>query len=362
MSKEHYLPKVVVTLLVIAFDLGYGTTMIDQNTTTILPLKRRVLLLGGSGTIGSATLHALHQAGYHVTCPLRRDTMESNKLKLFKDADCVDLSHLTSRAELTKFFEGRHFDAVISCVAARKGMPSDAWAVDYEFNRHFLKSACQHSVSQFVLLSAICVQKPRLEFQKAKLAFECLLQQSGVTWTIVRPTAYFKSLSGQFNRVKSGKAFLVFGDGKLNACKPISDGDVGLFLVRALDDRHMHNKILPIGGPGGALTPLDQGELMFEACVEKKPRFRHVPIQFMNIVASTLSCSRGLHPKLANMAEYARIGQYYARESMLVWNNNTNTYDADLTPEFGTHTLQDFYKSLALGHAQVHLGQQAFFK
>ncbi len=32
-----------------------------------------------------------------------------------------------------------------------------------------------------VLLSAICVQKPLLAFQQAKLAFEQALQQSGIT-------------------------------------------------------------------------------------------------------------------------------------------------------------------------------------
>jgi divinyl chlorophyllide a 8-vinyl-reductase len=49
-----------------------------------------------------------------------------------------------------------------------------------------------------VLLSAICVQKPLLEFQRAKLAFEAKLQEAGdITYSIVRPTAFFKSLAGQ---------------------------------------------------------------------------------------------------------------------------------------------------------------------
>jgi hypothetical protein len=52
-----------------------------------------------------------------------------------------------------------------------------------------------------VLLSAICVQKPTLEFQRAKLAFEAKLQEAGdITYSIVRPTAFFKSLAGQVGR------------------------------------------------------------------------------------------------------------------------------------------------------------------
>ena len=64
----------------------------------------------------------------------------------------------------------------------------------------------------------------------AKLAFEAELRASGLVWSIVRPTAFFKSLSGQVARVQAGKPFLVFGDGRLTACKPISDPDLGVFI------------------------------------------------------------------------------------------------------------------------------------
>jgi divinyl chlorophyllide a 8-vinyl-reductase len=50
-----------------------------------------------------------------------------------------------------------------------------------------------------------------LAFQHAKLAFEAALIDSGLTYSIVRPTAFLKSLSGQVERVKRGRPFLVFG-------------------------------------------------------------------------------------------------------------------------------------------------------
>ena len=58
-----------------------------------------------------------------------------------------------------------------------------------------------------MLLSAICVQKPLLAFQQAKLAFEKELVASVLVYSIVRPRAFFKSLSGQAQRVKRGKPF-----------------------------------------------------------------------------------------------------------------------------------------------------------
>ena len=60
------------------------------------------------------------------------------------------------------------------------------------------QAARANKVRHFVLLSAICVQKPLLEFQRAKLKFENELMAAGdITYSIVRPTAFFKSLAGQ---------------------------------------------------------------------------------------------------------------------------------------------------------------------
>ena len=135
-------------------------------------------------------------------------------------------------------------------MASRTGAPRDAWAVDHQAHVDVLAAAREAGVGQFVLLSAICVQKPLLAFQHAKLAFEAALIESGLTYSIVRPTAFFKSLSGQVARVKRGKPFLVFGDGTLTACKPISDGDLADYLADCLTDDRRWNRVLPIGGPG----------------------------------------------------------------------------------------------------------------
>lgn len=92
-----------------------------------------------------------------------------------------------------------------------------------------LQAAQAAGVKHFVQLSAICVQKPLLAFQHAKLPFEKALTESELTCSIVRPTAFFKPLSGQLDRVKKGKPFLIYGDGQLAACKAISVDDLADF-------------------------------------------------------------------------------------------------------------------------------------
>ena len=66
-------------------------------------------------------------------------------------------------------------------------------------------------MAHFVLLSAICVQKPLLEFQKAKLALEAKLREGeDVSYSIVRPTAFFKSLGAQVESCRKGAPYVMF--------------------------------------------------------------------------------------------------------------------------------------------------------
>ena len=255
---------------------------------------------------------------------------------------------------------GERFDALVSCLASRTGVPEDAWAIDHRAHVHALEAARKVGVRQVVLLSAICVQKPILAFQQAKLAFEKTLVESGLVYSIVRPTAFFKSLSGQIDRVKRGKPFLVFGDGALTACKPISDRDLGNYLADCLDDDRLHNRILPIGGPGEAMTPRQQGEQLF-ALLSKPPRFKQVPVALLDTIVAVLGGLGRWIPPLAAKAELARIGRYYATESMLVLNPQTGRYDAAATPSTGSDTLSDFYADLVSGAVSAERGDHSVF-
>ncbi|MBK1636782.1 NAD(P)H-binding protein [Rhodovulum adriaticum] len=324
------------------------------------PTPRRVLMLGATGTIGRATVAALAARGHQVVCftrpgaqgDPRRGLPEGVEIRTGDVTDAGSLAH--------DGFRGERFDAVVSCLASRTGAPRDSWAIDHKAHSDALAAARAAGVAQFVLLSAICVQKPDLEFQRAKLAFEDELMKSGLTWSIVRPTAFFKSLSGQVERVKQGKPFLLFGDGRLTACKPISDADLGAYIAECLDDPARQNAILPIGGPGPAITPLEQGEMLF-GLLGKEPKFKHVPVAMMDVIITVLSTLGRVSPKLRAKAEFARIGKYYATESMLVLDPATGQYDADATPEAGTETLRDYYGRLIRGEETVDLGEHAMF-
>jgi divinyl chlorophyllide a 8-vinyl-reductase len=325
-----------------------------------IPIKH-ILLFGATGTIGRATVAELLSRGYQVTCFLRDQTEIDNRTATdFKGAE-ICIGEVTDYSSLTNtLISDKTYDAVISCLASRTGVPSDAWAIDYQAHENILSIAKTLGIKQMILLSAICVQKPRLSFQHAKLKFENSLINSGLIYSIVRPTAYFKSLSGQIDRIQQGKPFLVFGNGMLTACKPLSDSDLAIYITDCLQNDTLKNKVLPIGGPGPAITPLEQGEYLFKL-LGLQPRFKHVPVVILSIAAKFLSVLGKVAPLFAVKAELARIGHYYATESMLVLDPDTNHYNATATPETGHDTLYEYYKRVLEGTEKVERGDHAVF-
>ncbi|MEP3843774.1 MAG: NAD(P)H-binding protein [Paracoccaceae bacterium] len=310
--------------------------------------RKRVLVFGASGTAGQGAVRALIEAGHSVTCVLRAPG------NLPSGADEI-------RADVTQPLQiPGAFDVVVSCLASRSGRAKDAWAIDHSAQLNVLAWAKAANVTLFILLSAICVQKPKLPFQNAKLAFEQALMSSGLAYSIVRPTAFFKSLSGQLDRVRAGRPFLVFGEGCLTACKPISDDDLGRFMAGCIDDPTRRNQILPIGGPGPAITPMDQAATLFAAAGQPM-NVRCMPVGLFRVIRCVLQVVGCVIPKAAEKAELAQIGHYYATESMLVLDPDTGQYDEAATPSTGSDTLEQHYAKLIAENASEARGDHAVF-
>ncbi|WRX21677.1 NmrA-like domain - like 10 [Theobroma cacao] len=299
-------------------------TAVSASYRSKIPKGINVLVMGSTGYIGKFVVKELVNRGFNVIAIARE----------------------------------RSGIRVVSCLASRTGGVKDSWKIDYKATKNSLVAGKKFGASHFVLLSAICVQKPLLEFQRAKLKFEAELmkeaeEDGGVTFSIVRPTAFFKSLGGQVELVKDGKPYVMFGDGKLCACKPISEQDLASFIADCVLSEDKINQVLPIGGPGKALTPLEQGEILFKL-LGKEPKFLKVPIGIMDFAIGILDFLVKIFPSMEDAAEFGKIGRYYAAESMLVLDPETGEYSAEKTPSYGKETLEEFFARARL-HAWAHL-------
>ena len=328
----------------------------------------KVLVVGGTGYIGKFVVRELCAQGYDVTAFVREKsgiggkTDAAGATSMFPDAT-VKFGAVGSVDSIRAGAFDSDYDVVVSCLASRTGGIKDSWDVDYQATKNVLDVAREKGAKHFVLLSAICVQKPLLTFQAAKLKFEEELQSAtDISHSIVRPTAFFKSLAGQVESVQKGGPYVMFGDGQLASCKPISERDLAKYMAECIRDASLENKVLPIGGPGKAMSALEQGTMLFDI-LGMEPKFVKVPIEVMDGVIKILDTFAGFFANMRDAAEFGKIGRYYAAESMLVLDDATGEYDASKTPSYGTDTLEAFFKKVSVeGLAGQELGDQAVFK
>jgi len=311
------------------------------------------IIAGASGYIGKSTVRESVRQGYN-TIALVRDLskVESPQGKalygqFFEGAkvvecDVCDVEALTKTMEKIAE-ENNGVESIISCLASRSGIKKDAYAIDYQATLNCLEAGRDASVKarHFVLLSAFCCKNPWLQFQQAKLKFEAALQdQSDMTYSIVRPTAFFKSVSGQLEVVQSGAPFVMFGDGKVTRCNPISEADLATYLIDSITDKSRQNKVIDLGGPDEPLTMKKQGEMLYQA-IGKEPNFFYAPLWLFDAIIDSLQWVADTFnsEQFENAAETGRIGKYYAVEDMLT-----------TAPEekFGTMTLQEHYDKIAV--------------
>ena len=119
-------------------------------------------MLGATGTIGRATVNALVGQGHQVVCFLRpaaAATAASNPSRNgFPEGATVRCGSVSDPASLARDgLCGERFDALVSCMASRTGVPRDAWAVDHQAHSIALRVASEAGIAHMVLLSALRV-------------------------------------------------------------------------------------------------------------------------------------------------------------------------------------------------------------
>lgn len=331
------------------------------------PSSTRVVIFGATGYIGRFVTAEFIRRGYLVTAFAREKSGVGGK----KSPDSVrdDFEHanvivgdVTNPEQVAKAFASAPDDdatpptstIVVSCLASRTGGVADSNAIDYEATLNTLREGRNAGATHFILLSAICVQKPELEFQRAKLRFETALQEEATahpefSYSIVRPTAFFKSLAAQIERLKKGSAFIMFGDGDLSKCNALSESDLANFMADCASDLEKRNAILPVGGPGSAVTPKEQADILFKL-LDRKPKYIKVPIGIMDGAIGALDFVARFVPQIRDAVEFGRIGRYYAVEDMV-------------GPSTGSETLEQFFsKAIKDGGLEGQdLGDAAIF-
>jgi divinyl chlorophyllide a 8-vinyl-reductase len=166
--------------------------------------KKRVVVVGATGYIGKFVAQESIRRGHDTVVIVRPGSNSASSTSKYFQGAKVVYGDVTNEENLKscEAFKDK-VDVVISCLASRSGIKEDSFLIDYQATLNSLNAGIAANADQFILLSAFCVRKPLLQFQKAKLKFEDALVNAQknnkiAKYSIVRPTAFFKSVSGQF--------------------------------------------------------------------------------------------------------------------------------------------------------------------
>jgi divinyl chlorophyllide a 8-vinyl-reductase len=341
-------------------DSSSSSVASTTNINNLIGSGKTAIVAGATGYIGRAVVRECVSRGYN-TISLVRDASKAALDEALGGSSLVECD-VQNVEEVQRLFSeiasGKHafstssgseantaplpVDIVCSCLASPSGIESEVYAIDYQATLNLLNAGRDPSVSarHFVLLSAFCCRNPLLKLQQAKLKFEDKLhEQKDMTYSIVRPTAFFKSVSGQYESIMQGNSYVLFGDGAVTYCNPIAETDLATYMCDSAIDEKQWGRILNVGGPDEPLSNKMLAEMMFRV-IDKPAKFVYVPTEIFDWSIGMIEWIAKTFPsqKWEDVLETAKIGKYYAVEDMLT---------TEEEEKFGSIKMMDHFEKIA---------------
>lgn len=204
-------------------------------------------------------------------------------------------------------FAVRGVTTIISATHSMLGKGESSVAlVDDEGQRSLIEAAKLANVSHFIYTSVFGASLDHpVDFWQTKARVERFLRDSGLPYTIIRPTAFMElhayELIGKF--VENGKRVMMFGSGT-NPRNFVSARDVAKLIVAATDDSRMRGEVIEVGGPENLTA--NQVADIFGKVSEKKAKVTHLPLAVAKAVSSAI---HGIHPGVSRVIKSAVLSE-----------------------------------------------------
>ncbi len=250
-----------------------------------------IMVISATGSLGGRVVRRLLAQGETVRAVCRTPAKAKELERLGAEVMHGDLRELDSLSQacqgVEKIFTTAH------------GFPGDGdnnpRTVDDVGNRQLIDAARTAGVKHFVFTSILGVRPDApVDFFRYKYAAEEYLRASGLSYTILRPSAFMETWAAMVGGpiVATGKT-TIFGHGN-NPINFVSVDDVAQFALIALSDPRACYQIIEIGGPGN-LT-LNQVAELFEQVSGRTAQKNHVPLPMMRVMSMVM---RPIKPVMA---------------------------------------------------------------
>ncbi len=245
----------------------------------------RVIVAGGTGFVGKPLISELISNGHQVVL-LKRPSSKNKALETSGiEVHEVDIEKPIVSTNL----DG---DAVINLVGIIREFPSKGITFNksnYLVTKHLVDMARQNGIKRFLQMSALGVKpEGQTGYMQSKFAAERYLRESGLDWTIFRPSiivgpdgGLIQILSGMISRLP---VVPVIGDGRYKV-QPVYLKDVIKGFVRSLGNEKAIGRIFEFGGPE-IMTFNQMIDILGDAIGKSRPGKFHQPIRIIRPLAA----------------------------------------------------------------------------
>jgi uncharacterized protein YbjT (DUF2867 family) len=239
-----------------------------------------ILIAGGTGTLGTEVVRLLTARGLEVRIltrnPARAEHLRGNLVEVISG----DVRDARSGERAVAGAQ-----TVISAIQGFGGAaPAGPQAVDRQGNTNLIRAAKEGETDHFILVSiqGAAADHP-MELFRMKYLAEQELKASGLTWTIIRPTAYMETWGTLIGEplLKTGRT-RIFGRGN-NPINFVSAHNVARLVELAVVDPAMRGEVVEVGGPEN--LSMEQVAQTFEAVTGKEGKASHVPLPIMRLMS-----------------------------------------------------------------------------
>jgi uncharacterized protein YbjT (DUF2867 family) len=239
-----------------------------------------ILVAGGTGRLGAQVVELLRRRNLEVRVLTRDRSRASSLVKMGAEVVEGDVGDLAAVCRAVKGAQ-----TVVSAIHGFAGPRGTSPAtVDRDGNHNLVQAASEAGLAHVVLLSveAAAPDHP-MDLMRMKYAAEQHLKASGMTWTIIRPTAYMETWCDVLGRplLQTG-ATNVFGHGQ-NPVNFVAVTDVARLVELAVVDAGLRGETIGAYGPENLTT--GQFVDIFQSVTGAAGSVNHIPRAAMRIAA-----------------------------------------------------------------------------